>query len=225
MIEFKKYVLMENILAADKEVRRFDALKSQMSQIEQETMVKNILEKYKDAIDEAAKKFQTLVKSETKKFRNVKFLFGTKPLKSIISKVVNRGRDFTKLGDMIRGAVLFETNDDVVKFVKDFRRKSGVHIVDYEMKEKGKDATYGYFGSHHFDLDIDGFIIELQVMTNKLWSYKTAAHDVYNNVRDSGVITKADIALSKKLFSMGNQPKFQHEDVEDDWGEYFLIED
>lgn len=210
---FEQFLNEANVLQLDKEVRAFDTNKSKMSTEDQEKEVERILQKYQDAMQQASDKFYKLMKGYTNRSK-ADFLYNTKPVSSIISKVVARGKKFTQLGDLIRGAILFDTQEELDAFVKDFSRKEKSHIKDYEAKEKGGDKTYGYYGSHHFDLLIDGFVIELQAMTKKLWKFKDNAHDIYNRTRETGVITKADIQLSKKIFSLGNRPKYVRECIE-----------
>ena len=115
---------------------------------------------------------------------------------------------------------MFEKQEQVEKFVSDFRRKHGSILIGYEMKRKGQDKQLGYFGSHHLDILIDGLITELQVMTRKMWKYKESAHALYTANRDEitrgGSASRADSALSKKIYALANQPKFQRQ-VQDSW--------
>jgi len=191
-------------------------------------------------------KFQKTVKKflNSSKFRKMPgkptVLSQIKSLKSIQSKAVDRGKSLTSIGDIVRGAILFDTSDQAQMFVDEFRRKNSSQIAEYEFKAKGKDKEFGYYGSHHMDLMIDNLVIELQVTTKKLWAYKGAAHDIYNNLRDTK--TKAaskkryddlpdnlkkllgfepvssdddkEKALSKRLFSLGNQPRRVSEETE-----------
>lgn len=206
-----------NALSQFKDVRQFDFDKSKMTPQQASAAAAQILQNHKDQILKAYKDFLTLMKSYTSSSKlkgTTEFLSGMKPVKSIISKVVDRGKSFKDLGDLIRGALLFDTQDDLNQFVKDFSRKESGIIVKYEEKTKGSDPTYGYYGSHHFDLNIDGFVIELQAMTQRLWKFKEPAHDIYNMTRDNGGLSKADQMLSKRLFSMGNSPGYQKEDIE-----------
>jgi len=47
--------------------------------------------------------------------------------------------------------------------------------------------------------------VELQVMSDRLWKYKEAAHGIYTKWRSKPEkIDKFDANLSKKLFSFGN---------------------
>lgn len=150
---------------------------------------------------------------------NVRVLTDVKSLNSVKSKALKRGKSLADIGDLVRGALLFDYPEDVEEFVKRFRRKNSNIILDYEGKERGGDHVFGYHGSHHFDLNIDGLVSELQVMTKKLWSYKAAAHEVYNKYRDilntGGQPSRADAALSKKLFDLGNKPKYRKESLEE----------
>lgn len=210
---FKEFINEGNILQLDKEVRAFDANKKTMEYDDAVKEVERILTKYQDQMQTASDKFFKLMKGYANRGK-ADFLYNTKPVTSIISKVVKRGKNFTQLGDLIRGAILFDTQEELDAFVKDFQRKEKTMIKDYEAKEKGGDKTYGYYGSHHFDLIIDGFVIELQAMTKKLWQFKDTAHDIYNKTRETGVITKADMELSKKIFNLGNRPKYIKECIE-----------
>lgn len=210
---FAEFINEGNILQLDKEVRAFDANKGKMSYDDAVKEVERILNKYQTQMQTATDKFFKLMKGYTNRGK-ADFLYNTKPVTSIISKVVARGKKFTQLGDLIRGAILFDTQEELDAFVKDFQRKERGIIKDYEAKEKGGDKTYGYYGSHHFDLLIDGFVIELQAMTKKLWQFKDTAHDIYNKTRETGVITKADMELSKKIFNLGNRPKYIKECIE-----------
>ena len=210
---FSEFINEGNILQLDKEVRAFDANKGKMDYDDAVKEVERILNKYQTQMQTASDKFFKLMKGYSNRGK-ADFLYNTKPVTSIISKVVARGRKFTQLGDLIRGAILFDTQEELDAFIKDFQRKEKGIIKDYEAKEKGGDKTYGYYGSHHFDLLIDGFVIELQAMTKKLWQFKDTAHDIYNKTRETGVITKADMELSKKIFNLGNRPKYIKECIE-----------
>ena len=210
---FAEFINEGNILQLDKEVRAFDANKGKMDYDDAVKEVERILNKYQTQMQTASDKFFKLMKGYSNRGK-ADFLYNTKPVTSIISKVVARGRKFTQLGDLIRGAILFDTQEELDAFIKDFQRKEKGIIKDYEAKEKGGDKTYGYYGSHHFDLLIDGFVIELQAMTKKLWQFKDTAHDIYNKTRETGVITKADMELSKKIFNLGNRPKYIKECIE-----------
>jgi ppGpp synthetase/RelA/SpoT-type nucleotidyltranferase len=189
-----------------------------------EDFYSNILPKLQEIEKKFFKLLNKLAKGKGMSGRN-RVLAGVKPLKSVKSKVIVRGKPITELGDLVRGALLFEYPEDVEDFVKNFRRKYSSMITDYEVKEKGKDSTFGYFGSHHFDLNIDGLVVELQVMTKKLWSYKDVAHDIYDKYRD--VINKGggpdsfDQSLSKKIFSLGNKPKYRKESIEEVFNDLF----
>jgi hypothetical protein len=193
-------------------------------------------------------KFQKVVKKflNSSKFRKMPgkptVLSQIKSLKSIKSKAVDRGKSLTSIGDIVRGAILFDTSEQAQKFVDEFRRKNSSQIADYEFKAKGQDKEFGYYGSHHMDLMIDGLVVELQVTTKKLWTYKAAAHDIYNNLRDTKTKTASkkryddlpdslkkllgyepvgsddekEKALSKRLFSLGNQQRRVSEEAEID---------
>lgn len=165
-----------------------------------------------------------------------------KKVDGLKSKVIARGKPLTKIGDIVRGAILFETNEEVDMFISEFRRKYGNMISEYDFKSEGSDPKFGYFGSHHIDLMIDGLVVELQVMTKRLWTYKEKAHDIYTKMRDAKAQEKMaadyeklpnslkrqlgfrpaygddeeEMAHSKRLFRIGNKPRRFREDVEVD---------
>ena len=145
-----------------------------------------------------------------------------KPLKSVISKV-KRGKSVEDIGDMVRGAVLMPDGGYVNEFVKSFVRKNAGIIAKHEIKKFGSDKNYGYYGSQHIDLVINGVKVELQVMTQKLWKMKHYAHKIYTKTRENvNGATESDKIQSKNIFKIGNKPKFVKEsDIPDDLDELY----
>lgn len=105
----------------------------------------------------------------------------------------------------MRGAVLFDTKEQADEFVKKFIRQNKDKVIGYEEKLKGQDTIYGYYGSHHIDLNIDGLVVELQIMTRKLWNYKKEAHLIYTKTRSGDGPTEKDKKESKKIFALANE--------------------
>ena len=218
--EYLKESVKQNLLKLSKDVRKLDALKDTMSREAVVEAIEKILESLSGDIDSTLTKFKRLMRDYTKD-SSTKFLTSTKKIAGIISKILDRNKKFTELGDLVRGAVLFKTQEELDEFVKKFSRKHKDLIVKYESKDKGGDAKFGYYGSHHFDLNIDGLIVELQAMTIKLWNYKDAAHKIYKSARDnSSGPTKQDMQQSKDLFFKGNTQRRVYEEVEEDLFEY-----
>ena len=150
--------------------------------------------------------------------KEVKFVSQIKPLTSFIDKVKDRGNKIPSVGDIVRGAVVFKDVNDVHEFVEAFKRRNSSIIFRYDFKEQGSDQQFGYYGSHHFGIMIDGLITELQVMTRKLWSYKKIAHNIYTKLRTNlsqgKPVSPKDQELSKQIFRLGNRPT-RREDIED----------
>jgi len=162
-----------------------------------------------------------------------------KSFKSLADKVIERNKPLLNVGDIVRGAVLFDNNEEVEMFVDAFTRKNASMVADYDKKIQGGDPDFGYYGSHHLDLKVEGLIVELQVTTKRFWAYKGAAHDIYNNLRSpavrnqvlqkyeklpdslkqvlgmkpSGGAETSDRALSKQLFTKGNLPRHVREEL------------
>lgn len=140
-------------------------------------------------------------------------LTNLKPVESVISKV-KRGKSVFEIGDLVRGAVLLPSHKDTELFLNGFVRKNQSIITGHEAKAKGDDKIYGYYGSQHIDLVIDGIRCELQVMTQKLWKMKHEAHKIYTRTRENKAgATESDLIQSRNMFITGNKPKFQREDL------------
>lgn len=188
-------------------------------------MYKQLLPQFKSI----KKKFERSVNKSLPKGdkQKIKFFSQIKPEKSLINKIVDRGNAPETIGDIVRGALLFPQAGQVEKFIRDFRRKNAGIIVDYEFKSKGQDKELGYFGSHHLDLMIDGLIVELQVMTRKMWKFKETAHVLYDRNRDAiakgGHASRFDQRLSKQIYALANREDF--EGIGEDEFELLLDED
>lgn len=194
-------------MTKNKEVDQLDrAVKSgRIDDSEAAKKIKKIMDGYERKIETVKKDFEKLIRSEIRKFPKVKFLSATKPLSSIEDKVIKRKKPLSELNDLVRGAVLFETKEDADDFIKRFVRKNKSKVAELETKERGSDTTYGYYGAYHLLLDVGGILVELQVMTKKLWNYKKNAHDIYTRSRSKpGGPDKFDRHMSKLIFSKGN---------------------
>lgn len=163
-----------------------------------------------------------------------------KKIDSLADKVIERRKPLLRIGDIVRGAILFDDQETMESFVDDLRRKHPQFVDDYEFKARGGQGEFGYYGSHHIDLILKGMVIELQITTKKLWDYKHVAHQIYTDYRspqakadaakryddlpDSlkrllGMFPKGDteraaMALSREIFTRGNLPRYTHESVE-----------
>lgn len=150
------------------------------------------------------RKFESFLKKASNK--EAKILVGIKPFASFFDKVAKRGMKVDQIHDVLRGAILLKDKEDVGKTVK-FLKKKAI-IYKHEFKEKGSTGEFGYYGSHHFKIEIDGMICEVQVMTRRLWTYKSPAHKYYAKYRSSGNkyddTRDKDAAQSRRLFDRGN---------------------
>ena len=140
-----------------------------------------------------------------------KVLIDIKQEKSFLDKVVKRGRKADSITDLLRSALIVKDKNQVEivvkKVLKDFK------VGRYEIKQRGSDPEFGYYGSHHFLVKIGVIWAEVQVMTRKMWSYKREAHKVYDKYRSKDQIGKSDEdaekermdkAMSKMLFAKAN---------------------
>jgi len=166
-------------------------------------------------LQSAKTSFEKLMRKNIKgKQGNVRIKSRIKPIKSVKDKVFGRGKKFSEMNDLVAGAVMFDTKEEADKFVKDFRRKNGDKVKGYEEKKQANAGEFGYYGAHHLDVEIDGFIFEIQVMTKQLWGRKSVAHDIYTATRSTGGGTKQDKEISRRYFKRGNQQRREHIEFE-----------
>jgi hypothetical protein len=137
---------------------------------------------------------------------------GVKSFRSVASKVIARKRiSLERINDLVRATIYFNTQEQVEDFVKDVQRK--MPTFNHEVKKKGSDELFGYFGSHHLILVVNGIQCELQVMTRRLETHKNEAHKIYGSVRDTlaskgkEAVPVKTLRRSKELFSRGNMPR------------------
>jgi len=193
-------------------------------------IIKDYMNQYGKKFEQIRMKLEKIAKGNlgnNKVRAGVKILSRLKSGKSIHDKAVKRGKGMLGIGDFIAGAVLLPTLDDAREYVKDFRRKQRGIIVAYEEKTKPEAGEFGYYGSHHLDLLIDGVYVELQIMTKKLWKFKEVGHEIYTDTRSKkGGPSAAEKTKSRKIFGQGNQPTNRFEECVDltEWVEADLTD-
>ncbi len=153
--------------------------------------------------------------------QNAKFKSRVKPLKSVISKVIERGKNVATMADFVGGMILVDTAEEARAIYERIKRKYADLVIGAEEKAKNGNDVLGYHGSFHVDILLKGtdLVGELQIMTKKLATYKDPAHDIYTKYRDAGknirnVIKPEDANQSRKFFNMGNKPGRLREFVE-----------
>lgn len=169
--------------------------------------LKQLYEKMLEYVKAAQIKFSRGLKTVTRKIGHAKLLADIKKFGSVVDKVIARDKSPNKMTDILRAAILVPTWEDVQKVVKAMPHV--FDIVEYEIKDKGQDAQYGYYGSHHYLVNVGGVKAEIQLMTKKMWSYKEQAHKIYTKYRSlkdvDDKLKKLDLELSKKIFKLGNK--------------------
>lgn len=165
-------------------------------------------------VSETERKFSRLLKKISPK--DSKILVDIKKEDAFVDKVVNRGKSAEKITDVLRGAVLVETEKDMDKLIANLQKHAD--IFEHEIKTKREDPEYGYHGSHHFLIVIDDVLIELQAMTKRLWTFKEPAHEIYSKWRSvkefDDRIAKKEKEYSKNLFIKGNLSPYDLEQGE-----------
>lgn len=231
MKTFKQYHLNEaaisKVLFANPYIRQYEGTKNRISAQEKEDLLgkayDSLLPTLERTRDKLAHMLTTVLGKKPRSGSRPTLKMSIKKLSSVISKVAKRNKIAYEVGDLVRCAVLFDSPDQVKDFVKEFNRKFGEMVTKHEEKVKGEDKTYGYYGTHHFDVEIDGLVIEIQVGTKKLWNFKREAHKIYTANREKGGPDKFAKWNSKRIFTLGNRPKYTKEDAD---GRYeFDVED
>jgi ppGpp synthetase/RelA/SpoT-type nucleotidyltranferase len=149
------------------------------------------------------------LKTASRRVKMPKVVVDVKSAKSFIDKVVNRGKKPNQITDVLRSAILVETENDIYKVVKGLKKE--FKVLEYEIKQKDDDPEFGYYGSHHLLVDVNGMASEIQVMTKKLWNYKEEQHKIYNKLRSLSDVDKEYEKFlkntSKRGFIAGNRAK------------------
>lgn len=164
-----------------------------------------IVREYAEAAKKEFSRMGKLVGSKAGK--GVKVLVDVKSHDSWVDKIYLRKKNASTADDVLRGAILAKTAEQVDTIVMLLNKK--FKVVDHDYKKEGGDKEFGYFGSHHMSVVMsNGVAVELQIMTKRLWTAKAPAHDVYNAYRSAtGVDPKQkerDLQYSKALFKWGN---------------------
>ena len=161
-------------------------------------------------------RFTQLLKKSANVVPSAKVLVDIKSNKSIISKII-RKTPYGKMKDILRSAIIVQKQEDIPKVMDALRKNFSVYQL--KTKEKKKDPL-GYYGSYHYIVEFGGALIEVQLMTKRLWTYKELGHEVYNKWREeiaknpdllndpfymkNNDELRKDVALSKRIFSRGN---------------------
>jgi len=213
------YQASELYLTKLPEVKEFDKLNSSGS-VSQNVLIrklKDVYRKVQPKLLQTARQYRKILEKyiESKGINSSTMSLnfgGVKSFKSVVSKVIIRkSRTLAGMNDLVRATIYFNDQEQVENFVKDVKRK--VPTFNHEVKERGSDVDFGYFGSHHLILVVNGIQCELQVMTRRLEAHKNEAHKIYGAVRDTlatkgkEAVPKGTFQRSKQLFSRGNMPK------------------
>lgn len=172
--------------------------------------IKNLKEKVdfiiKKYIDPIKRKFESSLKRAAVK--DSKVLVSVKSFSSIKSKI-ERGKSLSKMGDVLRAAILVPTQDDVKKVIDNMRKI--FNLQELEHKERGGN-DWGYYGTWHLAVDMNGVLCEVQIMPKTTWTYKEKGHEIYDkyreriakdpNFKNSDEYKKA-MAYSKRVFMRG----------------------
>lgn len=153
-------------------------------------------DKAKDLAKEREDKFEKMLKDAAE---GHKVIINIKNENSFDNKTEERGKAPTKVFDVLRGAILVDTKDQIESVVKNLKK---LLVKKIERKIK-PEPPFGYYGPVHVDIVVDNMVCEVQVMTKKFWPYKLEAHKIYQKYRGKEV-PKAEIEHCRKLYRLGN---------------------
>lgn len=193
----------------DREIRKIAALPDNVKPKESTvnlvtSLTKDLYQKYEPKLKSIQPKLVDMVKSSYRgKSPTIKSRI--KPLRSVLDKTIKRKKEFGSTNDLLGAAILLDDKDEVDDYVKRFIRKNKKNVKAVEEKVPGGKNEYGYYGAFHIDVEIDGMINELQVMTKRLWQKKGVAHTIYTTSRSrKGGATPHEKMMSRKIFRKGN---------------------
>ena len=160
-----------------------------------------------DFVNPVKAEYERILKTCAEK--DCKVLVSIKSLKSFISKL-KRGKKVSGITDVIRGAILCPNDESVQKVLRNLKKKAVV--AELELKHRGENE-WGYWGANHLLLELsNGVLAEVQVMTKTAWTYKDAAHQIYDKYREAlakdksllnDPVIQKEIKRSKMLFDRG----------------------
>ena len=168
-----------------------------------------LYKKYEPIIEDRLKKYESGLKTALKGVQNAKIMVDVKKLRAFVNKTVDRGKDPSKMNDWLRGSILVNDEKDIGIVSKNIF-KAFKSVSEFDPKERGGDTQFGYYGSVHFSVDVDGVNTEIQLMTKKLYSAKKVAGGQYDDFRSASDAIKGSketqklLRHGKRAFDKGN---------------------
>ena len=168
-----------------------------------------LYKKYEPIIEDRLKKYESGLKTALKGVQNAKIMVDVKKLRAFVNKTVDRGKDPSKMNDWLRGSILVNDEKDIGIVSKNIF-KAFKSVSEFDPKERGDDKQFGYYGSVHFSVDVDGVNTEIQLMTKKLYSAKKVAGGQYDDFRSASDAIKGSketqklLRHGKRAFDKGN---------------------
>lgn len=168
-----------------------------------------LYQKYEPLIKDRLKKYESGLKTALKGVQNAKIMVDVKKLRAFVNKTVDRGKDPSKMNDWLRGSILVNDEKDIGVVSKNIF-KAFKSVSEFDPKERGGDKQFGYYGSVHFSVDVDGVNTEIQLMTKKLYSAKKIAGGQYDDFRSASDEIKGSketqklLRHGKRAFDKGN---------------------
>jgi len=180
----------------------------------EEEAIKSIYKAVLPDLNKRDRELKNTLQKLSKKYKNTDIKTRVKPLDSVISKVVKRGKSLADAPDLIGGMIITQSSEDAESVAKDIQRKMRSNILSFEKKTTGGNNRAGYQGAYHIDLDYDGITAEIQIFSKGVYKKKALAHKIYTATRDTGA-SEHELAMSRKLFAQGVRESLE-ESTEDE---------
>lgn len=170
--------------------------------------INKVYDEYLPKLKKLEKTLASKLKSSASKIGNAKVITNIKAKDDLAMKVVDRNKKLEGITDFLRSTIVVPTSEDLDKVTDGVFRKFD-KVYEYNPKERGA-GGYGYYGARHLLVDLDGFIVEVQLKPRKLATYQKAAHKLYKATRakqdtmDPAELKKAQ-AKSRRIFDRGNK--------------------
>lgn len=135
-----------------------------------------------------------------------KVIVNLKSQESYLDKLKRKHNDPSRIHDVLRGAILTKTKDEVNQIVDNLKHECFTHGYKiYDMDYKDHPNPIGYMGSCHIKVQIQECIYEIQVMPEEIWSAKEITHSFYKSLASDKDLDPSVKRFSTQVFGTSNK--------------------
>jgi putative nucleotidyltransferase with HDIG domain len=158
-------------------------MKNEVFKKAEEEYSSELLEKWQklqNKIDEIQPKFETLLRKSISKstdISKVNFKINRKTLDSTYEKFKRKKRDIGTFSDLLRAVIVISSKTNPKNIINGIKYYFNIVKID----EKTSSGETPYEGVIHIDVNVDGLICEIQIMSRHLHTYKQLADKIYKS--------------------------------------------